>query len=472
MATRIAALLLATTLAAIAVLLAAPGLDGPIMLPEAHFYIVSAASLLAAAVCVALVISARSIRETRILFLALCFFSLGMIFSIHGLTTPGHIYQSYTAALERSPWLSTLAAGFFATLSVISIPRFMERTRLRLPEITFAVCTGLVILYFLVSLAFPNWLEGFPTREDWFRRLLTTVTIGLLSFAAWRYYQSYLFTRLPSQVAVTVGLLFLAEAQISLDFGEVWYLSWWIYHGLFLAAFVAVLIGWGWEMLRARDMRAIAEAIAMRDALSQLNRGRPSDLVTLADQIENHDLETFRHVDRVAACAYAIGKEMAFGPARLRELVLAAQMHDIGKIGLPPYILTKPGALTDHERSQIRLHPGKGWEIVARVKGLDTIAKIIRHHHERFDGAGYPDGVAGEEIPLEARVIAVADTFDALISERPYRRAMSVLDAKAELARVSETQLDPDCVQVLLKLLENGSVATEPLPEALSAAPA
>jgi HD-GYP domain-containing protein (c-di-GMP phosphodiesterase class II) len=289
--------------------------------------------------------------------------------------------------------------------------------------------------------------------------LLSAVTIGLLLFAAWRYYQSYVFTQLPAPLAVATGLGVLAVAQLALAFGDPWYLSWWTYHGLFLLAFFCVLVGWGVEILRARDAGAIAEAIAMRDALAQLNRGRSTTVVSLADQIEHHDLETFRHVDRVAAFAYLVGHEMGFSPSRLRDLVLAGQMHDIGKIGLPPHILTKPGKLTDQEFSQIRLHPGKGWEIVRRLNGLDAIATIIRHHHERFDGSGYPDGLAGEQIPIEARIISVVDTFDALTSERPYRREMSLVEAEAEMRRVAGSQLDPACVEMFLALVKSGAVS-------------
>ena len=459
MAIRIACTALALPLTAFIALLLMPSLDRSWGSSGFHFYVVSAASLLAAGVCGVLIFSARSIRETQILFLALCFFSIGLIFSVHGLTTPGHLYHHPTAAIGRSPWLTTLVAGIFAMLSVISLPLLMERTRLRLPHATFFTFGGLVVAYVAISLAFPDWLIGFPTTKEWFQNLLTAITLSLLIFAAWRYYQSYLFARLPGQLAVAVGLVLLAEAQLSLDFGRFWHISWWWYHALFPAALGSVLFGWVLELIRARDVRAIAEAIVMRDALSQMNRGRPAELVSLANQIENHDLETLRHVDRVAAIAHAIGREQGFGPARLRELVLAAQMHDVGKIGLPPYILTKPGRLTDEEFEQIKQHPAKGSEIVSRVKNLEGIAVAIRHHHERFDGSGYPDRLAGENIPLEARIISVADTFDALISERPYRPAMSIHDAKIELARVSGTQLDPRFVEILVGILENGGVS-------------
>ncbi len=375
---------------------------------------------------------------------------------MHGLTTPGHLFDHPTAAIGRSPWLATLAAGTFAALSVTSVPWLVEKTRLRLPEATFVLCAGAVLTYFGVSLVFTDWLRGFPTEDEWFQHTLTLITIGLLGFAAWRYLESYMLTRLASQLAVVVGLLFIAEAQVSLDFGRFWAYSWWMYHGLFLTAFVTVLGGWGWELLRARDIRSISEAIAMRDALVQLNAGRSSTLISLADQIENHDAETHRHVDRVAGYAYAIGKELGFGAVRLRDLVLAAQMHDVGKVGLPAYILQKPQPLTDEEWRLIQQHPLKGFEIVGRLKGLAGVSRFVRHHHERFDGRGYPDAAAGEEIPLESRIISVADTYDALKCDRPYRKALTVEAAKEELRRVAGTQLDPQCVAAFLLTMEEG----------------
>jgi len=139
MGIRISFVALAAPLILLALLLAAPGVDKSWGTSSFHFYVVSSASLLAAGTCVVLVISARSIRQTRILFLALSFFSLATIFSVHGLATPGHLIHDPTAAIVRSPWLASLAAGFFAALSVLTIPRIVEQSRLRLPEIIVCV---------------------------------------------------------------------------------------------------------------------------------------------------------------------------------------------------------------------------------------------------------------------------------------------------------------------------------------------
>jgi HD-GYP domain-containing protein (c-di-GMP phosphodiesterase class II) len=460
MPTRIAVFLLALPLIGLGALLAFPSLDKPFINNDFHFWAVSGASLLSALACLILVLSARTMRETRIMFLALSFFTLGMLFSIHGIATPGIVFDGQYAVLGRSPWLATLGAGFFAALSVTTLPGLQNGSKLRLPQVIFVTALTLVTFYFVMSMLSPDWLHGFPTEAEWFQHTLTVTTVCLLVFAAWRYYQSYQFARLPGQLAVAVGLGFLAEAQLSLDYGTFPLYSWWLYHALFLVAFMTVLSGWAWEVVRAKDGSAIAEGITMRDALSQMNRGRPTNLVALADQIENHDLETFRHVDRVAAFSYAIGRELGFSASHLRELVLAAQMHDVGKIGLPPYILTKTERLTDDEWTQIKQHPRKGEEILQRVKVLSGLAFIIRGHHERWEGTGYPDGLRGEGIPIESRIIAVADTFDALTSHRPYRPAMTLVQARAELERVAGTQLDPGLVQVIVKLIDNGALAS------------
>src|SRR3970040_125271 len=172
------------------------------------------------------------------------------------------------------------------------------------------------------------------------------------------------------------------------------------------------LADWVWEDRRATGLEAIAEALVMRDAMAHHNRGRDASLVRLADEIESFDIATFGHVGRVAAYAYVIGKELGLPPAALRRLVLAAQMHDIGKIGLPLGLLMKPGKLTEAEFDQMKTHTVKGWDISQQVKALRDMGNIIRHHHERFDGGGYPDGLAGEEIPLESRIIFAADPLD------------------------------------------------------------
>jgi hypothetical protein len=443
-------------------LLASPGLDSVWMAPAFHFYVVSGASIMAAVICALLIEAVRSVRETRIMYLALSFMALGTLFSVHGLTTPGHLYDEVYAVLKASPWASTFVGALFAVLSTITVHGLTDDHGRRLSTFVFVLATASFAAFIAVSLAFPTWLAWMPTGDQTFRYGLTAVIVAMLCFAAWRYYQSYQLARLGPQLAMVAGLIFLAEAQLSMGLGRVYQFSWWEYHALFLFAFGAILAGWVWEYRRSSGVEAIAEALLMRDAMAQLNRGRDESLVRLADEIEAFDIATFGHVGRVAAYAYVTGKELGLAPAALRRLILGAQMHDIGKIGLPLGLLMKPGKLTDAEFDQMKTHTLKGWDISQQVKALRDMGSIIRHHHERFDGAGYPDGLAGEEIPLESRIISAADTFDAVTSERPYRGAMTVEEAKAELRRVAGSQLDPRCVKALLTVLERREIEIAP----------
>jgi HD-GYP domain-containing protein (c-di-GMP phosphodiesterase class II) len=132
----------------------------------------------------------------------------------------------------------------------------------------------------------------------------------------------------------------------------------------------------------------------------------------------------------------------------------AALLHDIGKIGIPENILKKPGRLTSKEQNVVKLHPYVGVQILEPIDILEPIISIIYYHHERFDGKGYLEGLKGEQIPLGARVLAVADAFDAMTSDRPYRRALTVAEAIEELRRCSGSQFDPSIVKAFLKVVE------------------
>ena len=134
-------------------------------------------------------------------------------------------------------------------------------------------------------------------------------------------------------------------------------------------------------------------------------------------------------------------------------IALAGLLHDIGKIGIPESILDKPGKLTKEEYEIVKRHPEIGAEILSSIRQFEEVVPAIRHHHERYDGRGYPDGLKGEEIPVMARIIAVADAFDAMLSKRPYRDALSLNSAVKELQRNKGSQFDPQIVDILLNII-------------------
>jgi PAS domain S-box-containing protein/putative nucleotidyltransferase with HDIG domain len=173
---------------------------------------------------------------------------------------------------------------------------------------------------------------------------------------------------------------------------------------------------------------------------------------TLAGTIEAKSYWTRGHSDRVTKLAMSIGKTLGLGADELKNLELAGLLHDIGKIGTYESILDKPGKLTAEEVEIIRKHPGKGAEMLSSIKLLKDIVPGVKHHHEFYDGSGYPDRLSGDDIPLIARILAVADTVDAMGADRPYRKGKSTPEIRTELIRCSGTQFDPVAVDAFLKM--------------------
>ncbi|MBI4746585.1 MAG: HD-GYP domain-containing protein, partial [Deltaproteobacteria bacterium] len=173
---------------------------------------------------------------------------------------------------------------------------------------------------------------------------------------------------------------------------------------------------------------------------------------SLASAIEAKSPWTRGHSERVADYALKIGAGMELPDDELEKLRIAALLHDIGKIGTDDGILDKPGKLTGAEYDSIKRHPGKGAEMLAPIRQLHDIIPWIRGHHERFDGTGYPDGLRGEDIPLYARILAVADTFDSMTAERPYRTTPGKAQALEEIQRHAGTQFDPRMVEAFLRV--------------------
>lgn len=181
----------------------------------------------------------------------------------------------------------------------------------------------------------------------------------------------------------------------------------------------------------------------------------------LATTIEAKDPYTRGHSERVAKYSTIIAEEMNLSEDFLNTLNFAALLHDIGKIGIPDEILNKPGKLSEDEFEKIKIHPALGASIVKKIDFLASASSFIRFHHERLNGDGYPDGLKGEDIPLGAAILAVADSFDALTSDRPYRRAWGIEETVKEIEKNSGTQFKPEVVQALKQALKKGRIKVD-----------
>ncbi|MDO8682009.1 MAG: response regulator [Armatimonadota bacterium] len=180
-----------------------------------------------------------------------------------------------------------------------------------------------------------------------------------------------------------------------------------------------------------------------------------SAIKALAAAIDAKSFYTATHSSRVTTLCLAAGSVLGLSSADMATLELAAQIHDIGNIGTPDEVLDKPGTLTDVEWVDILRHPDVGSSILSHVPGLTQVSSIVRHHHERYDGGGYPDGLSGDAIPLLSRVVAVADAYEAMTSERPYRHAKSHVDAIKELRANARTQFDPIILECFIAAVDD-----------------
>jgi HD-GYP domain-containing protein (c-di-GMP phosphodiesterase class II) len=198
----------------------------------------------------------------------------------------------------------------------------------------------------------------------------------------------------------------------------------------------------------ASSLAAALRELGVPDVMAELNLRTIAALGTLA---EIKDPYVRGHQERTSDVAATLAEQMGLSPDRVRGTRLAGLVHDLGKAGVSKRILSKPGKLTEEEFAEIKEHPPLGsMMIISEVEALQQLVPIVRHHHERFDGKGYPDGLAGEEIPLEARILSVVDAFDAMTHERAYRKALGREETLAELRRGAGTQFDPAVVEVFL----------------------
>ncbi len=222
---------------------------------------------------------------------------------------------------------------------------------------------------------------------------------------------------------------------------------------------------WGVLNIEATDPGALAEsdtvlveaiatsfgaAVHRARLVADLEGAFTTALAALTSTVEAKDDYTACHGEDVAVLAERVALRMALSSTRARDVRYAAMLHDLGKVAVPSEILLKPGPLTDEEWVTMRSHAAIGGELVGRIDAFAHLAPAVRASHERWDGGGYPDGLAGEQIPLAARIIAACDTYDAIVTDRPYRAARTPREACEELRRVAGTQLDTSVVNALV----------------------
>jgi HD-GYP domain-containing protein (c-di-GMP phosphodiesterase class II) len=458
----LAVLLIAPTALTLA-LRAIPALDVIHESPSFHLLVVSGIAALAFFIALVTTVAAARDRRPALVLLTLGCLSVGAMMLAHGLTTPGIGNRPLNMWVARLPVLAI--TGFALCVLAATAPDrgLVKRVVARYPRVTLISVGSALTLGAGAVAVDPTlaWGTGPFPGEDLVSAILTVGSGLVLLGVGARHWTRWRLGRDRVELSLVLASWLSADAVVSLRLGQLWRLSWWDYHAYLLAGFAAaawaVLVG----LRLSRSARQAVGSISVGDSLEHIDRGSPEALHALTAAVEAKDPYTHGHSARVARLCVGIGERLGLDADTLRRLAQGAQLHDIGKIGVPDAVLNKPGTLTAEEWDWIRAHPQVGWEITSRAPSLRDALGVVRYHHERWDGSGYPDRRRELDIPLVARIAAVADVWDALTSDRAYRAAWPADQALSHMVSGSGVLFDPACVEAFVDLLADERVWPE-----------
>lgn len=431
-----------------------PGADLRLAYPAHHFHIVSATSIIALILAIVVGIAGLRLRNLQVLYVALAFISLAAIFSVHGLATPGFILDQ-NALVSVASELAVMTMSFWLLISSLPSSHPFSAWLGRRATILLVLYVPVIILLGAWALSNPMIVSWIPVNQAPLVYLATVFTLSFAGLAFYRFWRSYRYTKFPFQLAAAYTSGWIALSQFIITTGSTFNLSWWIYHGLLLFCVIVCIWGLLLQYRRGESLVLSLQGLFAPSAEDQLEAGISEAVRNLVLATERRDPYTAGHQHRVALGALKLGRLLNLQPEELRVLVQGGVVHDIGKLEVPDEILNKPGPLSERERKAIEAHTVAGYEMCARLGFMGEELGVIRSHHERLDGLGYPDGLKGEQIPLPARIMAVSDVWDALTSARAYRPAWSREEALEYMMQNRGTQFEPRLVNLWAELMRD-----------------
>jgi putative nucleotidyltransferase with HDIG domain len=308
-----------------------------------------------------------------------------------------------------------------------------------------------------IGIAHPALVPLIPVSVTPWAYVLLTPACLVYAWLARRTWHTYQLTRRITDAAVSVGLVWLGTSIPVYLLSPVWSWMFWAGHTLEGFGFLAVATAVSRDLMLQTPTLALPRRTRAQDLLDNEADLLGGYVKSLTDSLHDYDPTTLIHSRKVALLAIQIGEHLDLPTATLRRLAVAGLLHDIGKLHVPREILLKPGALTDDEYRTIQTHPQIGANLLTHLGSFDEEVPIVVAHHERLDGRGYPNGLAGEHIPLEARILAICDVYDALTSPRPYRQAWTRERALELIVKETGTAFDPACTAALLAIVVEGN---------------
>jgi len=417
---------------------------------QVHFIGVGLTALIAALAALALTIAGARQRDGRTVLVGTAFTVMASLLAVHGIATPGVLIGMNGVVAFTGG--ATLPVGA-AVLALSALPALRRPRSVRpLVYLQIALLCA-VLLLGVVGMLVPSAVPSVPAIGGPEALALLAVGLALFALLTWRAVRTFLLTRRRADLVVAVGIVWLASAlppAMLLNFME---LGWWVGHGFELLGILVVGVPVAVDLRRTAQSRPLVGDVCGAELVSAEEAFLGAHVRALIICLARKDEYTEEHTRRVALRAVQVGEELGFAGRRLRALATGALVHDIGKLSVPDAILQKPGPLTDEEFAIVKRHPEWGDKMLIDLGFGTDVRQLVRDHHERLDGSGYPRGYDGALISFDARILAVCDVYDALISRRVYREAWTHERALALLHEETGTSFDAKCVAALERVL-------------------
>lgn len=418
--------------------------------PQLMFSLVTVAATTCVIAATVLIAMADRAQMAEVGLLGAALMAASVLPLVHGLVTPDVLYQD-NAAFRTSLMFAMPVAALVASPLIFPNTTFGRWAARRWRDWTLLALLGVFALASLV--VFLPDLISTPGPRDPFTISIAVVMVGVVGAMSLRQLHLYeLGQRLPNLVAALSLALLSATALLPIVGAPYSAASWWL-HAAGAIGVIGACVGLGVSKRMSPTALDVLSPILSRDPLAAFELGLSPIVHQFVADLETKDQITRDHVIRTGELALRVGERLGLASRELRDLGLAAMLHDIGKVNTPDEILMKPARLTPEEYDVIKGHTVDGEAMLSAEPALAAAAQIVRSHHERVDGRGYPDGLRGEEIPVGSRIIAVCDAIDAMTHDRPYRKALPIQLGFAILREHAGSQWDTDVVHATIATL-------------------